>query len=82
MLTGLYHPPSQKDQYYFDNIDKALDVYSTYVKVILGGDFNNETGENWIGTFMYQHSLQSINEEPRVIKILIIPQLDRSFSNK
>ena len=37
---------SQKDQYYFDNIDKDLDVYSTYVKVILCGDFNNETGEN------------------------------------
>ena len=64
MLTGLYHPPSQKDQYYFDNIDKALDVYSTYVKVILGGDFNNETGENWIDTFMSQHNLQSINKEP------------------
>ena len=64
MLTGLYHPPSQKDQYYFDNIDKALDVYSTYVKVVLGGDFNNETGENWIDTFMSQHNLQSINKEP------------------
>ena len=68
MLIGLYHPPSQKDQYYFDNIDKALNVYSTYVKVILCGDFNNETGENWIETFMYQHSLQSINKEPSCYK--------------
>ena len=73
LLCGLYHPPSQKDQYFFDNIDKALDVYSTYEKVILGGAFVSQIDENCIDTFMYQHNLQSINKYPRVIKILIIP---------
>ena len=29
LLCGLYHPPYQKDQYFFDDIDKALDVYSS-----------------------------------------------------
>ena len=33
LLCGLYHPPSQSDQYFFDNLDKALDLYSTYEKV-------------------------------------------------
>ena len=27
LLCGIYHPPSQKDQYFFDNIYKALHVY-------------------------------------------------------
>ena len=64
MLRGLYHPPSQKDQYFLDNIDKALDIYSTYEKVIRGGDFNSQTDENCSDTFMYQQNLQSINKEP------------------
>ena len=55
---------SQKDQYFFDNVDKALDVYSTSEKIILGGDFNSQIGEDCIDTFMYQHNLQSINKEP------------------
>ena len=40
LLCGTYHPPSQSDQYYFDNIDKALDVYCQYEKIMLVGDFN------------------------------------------
>ena len=68
MLCGLYHPPSQKDQYSYDNIDKALVVYSTYEKIILGGDFNSQIGENCIDTFMYQHNLQSKNKEPSCYK--------------
>ena len=38
-------PPSQSDQYYFDSIDKALDVYYQYEKVVLVGDFNSQIGE-------------------------------------
>ena len=28
LLLGTYHPPSQKDEYYFRSIGKALDHYS------------------------------------------------------
>ena len=48
-LCGLCHPPSQKDQYFFHNVDKALDVSSTYVYCI--------------DTFIYHHNLQSMNKE-------------------
>ena len=68
LLSGLYHPPSQKNQYFFDNIDKALEIYSTYEKVILDGDFNSQTGANCNSTYMYQHNLQSINIEPSCYK--------------
>ena len=33
LLCRLYHPPSQSDQYFFDNLAEALDVYSIYEKV-------------------------------------------------
>ena len=27
LLGGMYHPPSQPDQYFFNALDKALDIY-------------------------------------------------------
>ena len=65
LFCGPYHPPSQKGQYFFDNIVKALDVYSTYE---ICEDFNSQIGENCIDTFMYQHNLQSINKQPSCYK--------------
>ena len=32
LLFGTYHPPSQNNQYYFDCLDNALVVYSSYEK--------------------------------------------------
>ena len=39
LLCGTHHPPSQSDEYFFDNLDKALDTYSKYDKVLPVGDF-------------------------------------------
>ena len=82
LLCGLYHPPSQKDKYLFDNIDKALDVYSPYEKVILSGDFTSQIAENCIDTFMYQHNLQSTNKEASCYKNPNNPSCIDLFSNK
>ena len=68
LLCGLYHPPSQSDQYFFDNLDKALDVYSTYEKVLITGDFNAQEGEKCLDTFLYQHELKSFNKEATCYK--------------
>ena len=38
LLGGIYHPPSQPDQYFFDSLGKALDVCCNYEKVLLIGD--------------------------------------------
>ena len=43
LLFGTYHPPSQNDIYYFNQLDKAIDTYNNYDKIILIGDFNAET---------------------------------------
>ena len=60
LLFGTCHPPSQNNQYYFDCLDKALDVYSSYEKVILTVDFNVQESECVLDSFLYQHDLTSL----------------------
>ena len=68
LLCGTYHPPSQSDHYYFDNIDKALDVCFQYEKIMLVGDFNTQIGEKCFGDFLFQHELKSVNNKPTCYK--------------
>ena len=63
LLCGTYFPPSQSDQYYFDNIDKALDVYCQYEQIMLIGDFNAQIGEKCFEDFLFQHELRSVNDK-------------------
>ena len=43
LLLGIYRPPSQQEEYFFNEIGKALDNYSTANEnFILVGDFNPE----------------------------------------
>ena len=42
LLFGMYHPPSQNDEYYFNYPNKALETYSSYENVLLAGNFNLE----------------------------------------
>ena len=68
LLFGTYHPPSQADSYYFDNLDKAFDTYSSYERRLLMGDFDAETSEPRIDTFVYEHELQSLVKEKTCFK--------------
>ena len=63
LLCGTYHPPSQNDEYYFNYLDKALDSYSNYEKVLLVGDFNTEITEHCIESFLYEHELSNLVKE-------------------
>ena len=38
LLCATYRPPSKNPKYFFDNIDKGLDVYSAYRRVALARD--------------------------------------------
>ena len=42
LLPGTYRPPSQSDQYFFENADTTLDIYCYYDEILLTGDFNAE----------------------------------------
>ena len=68
LLCEIYHPPSQNDQYFFDNIDRALDIYCSYEKIVLTEDFIVQKGKRLLDTFLYQHELHSINENPTCYK--------------
>ena len=64
LLSGIYHSPSQSDQYFFDKLDNALDVYSNYENILLVRDFNTQIRETYLDTFLYQHELENMNKEP------------------
>ena len=63
LLFETYHPPSQNDQYYFDCLDKALDVYSSYEKVVFTGDFHALGSKCIFDSFLYQHDLTNLVKE-------------------
>ena len=64
LLSGIYHPPSQSDEYFFDRLDNALDVHPNYKNILLVGDFNAHIGETSLGTFLYQQELKNVGKEP------------------
>ena len=62
LLGGMYNPPSQPDQYFFNTLDKA------YENVLLIGVFNAQVGETHLDTFLYQHELANIDKNQHVIR--------------
>ena len=68
LLCGTYHPPSQSDEYFFNNLDKALDTYSRYDKVLLVGDFNTEISEQRIESFLFMHEPCNLVKEKTCFK--------------
>ena len=50
LLFSIYRPPSQPETYFFEEIGKGLDLYSSqYESICLIGDFNCEPHESVIG---------------------------------
>ena len=68
LLLGTYHHSSQLDQYYFNNLDKLLDTYSNYDKILLVGDFNAQTTDHYLALFLYHHQLSRIVKERKCFK--------------
>ena len=69
LLFGTYHPPSQTDNYYFESITRALDIYGElYSKLLLVGDFNAEDSESCMSSFLYQHNLKNLVKQKTCFK--------------
>ena len=68
LLFGKYHPPSQPDIYYFDNLDRASDTYSNYEKRLLVRDFNTKTSEPRTDSFVCEHELHNLVKEKTCFK--------------
>ena len=60
LLFGTYHPPSQSDLYYFEQIGQSLDIYNRdYNKIILAGDFNAEDSEKCLSSFIFEYGFKN-----------------------
>ena len=69
LLLAAYHPPSQCDEYFFDNVSKVLDKYAhSHEKVLLAGDLNTQENESCINNFITKHDLKNIVKEPTCFK--------------
>ena len=69
LLFGTYHPPSQNDEYFFNQLEKALDIYNDlYSNFLLTGDFNSETSEPCLNTFLYQYEANNLVKEKTCFK--------------
>ena len=67
LLFETYHAPTQSDSYYFNNLDKALDLYSYYDRKLLIGDFNTQVSDI-LTTFLYQHDLENLAKDKTCFK--------------
>ena len=74
LLFGTYHPPSQNDNFYFDTIGRAIDIYNDkYDKILLAGDFNAQDNEMVFKQFLDLHSLKNIVKDKTCFKSLVNP---------
>ena len=65
LFCGSYHRLSQSNQYFFENIGKALDKYSKhYDKFMLVGDFNAEESEPCLSQFHIEYNAKNIAKNP------------------
>ena len=90
LLFGTYHPPSQSNEYYFESISRAMDVYlGSYDRFILGGDFNCEDSEPQLKLFLDKYHAKNIVKDKTCFKNvnnpscidLFITNQSRSFQN-
>ncbi len=69
LFLGIYRPPSQCEQYFFDQIEQGLDNFNNkYKNIVIMGDFNFEISETVISDFMDHYNLSSIVKNPTCFK--------------
>ena len=73
LLFGTYHPPSDSDKVYFQQIELALDAYSNYEKFLLVGDFNAEESEPCLNNFLYHCDAKNLVKEKTCFKSIDNP---------
>ena len=69
LLCATYHPPNQKDGYFFNHLGKAIDFYQQiYDKLLLVGDFNAEATEPCLSQFLFEYDAKNIVSEKTCFK--------------
>ena len=70
LLVGTYHPPSQNDHYFFENLDKKIDVCSHYEKILLADlETLMQKSRNFVQTLFFTNmSLRIQSKKKHVLK--------------
>ena len=67
-------PPESERWFYFDNIARALDIYTqTYDKILLTGDFNADENKGSLKSFLELYDLKNLVREKTCFKSLLNP---------
>ena len=81
LLFGTYHPPSQNDNFYFNNIGRALHIYKQkYDNILLVGDFNAEEKVAIFKNVMELYDLKNFVIEKTCVKSVENPSCVDLFS--
>ena len=82
LLMVAYHRPSQSDSYFFEDLNKALDIYSNCGKFLLSGGFNSESTELCMDSFLYEHGMTSLVKDQPCFKSITNPTcIDHVLTN-
>ena len=65
-LERTYNPPSQNNHYFFENLDKAINVLVTMKKLYLQETLMQKISEVCLDSFIYQHE----HKKKHVLKTL------------
>ena len=69
LLLNLYRSPNQCLKFFFNEIEKGLDFFSSkYEKLVLIGDLNCEPSDSVIGDFMDSYNLTNMVKDPTCFK--------------
>ena len=74
LLGGMYHPPKQRDNYFFNCLGNALNIYNNrYDKILLVGDFNAVVGESDFDGFLDLYNLKNLVKDKTCFKSINKP---------
>ena len=72
LLVGAYHSTNKvygsSDEVFFKNIGMTLDVYSSYDKFLIAGDFNVKEDDDILDEFMEDYLAKNLVKEPTCFK--------------
>ena len=83
VLFSVYRPPNQSQDYFFENLSRALDHYSeNYENFIKIGDFKMTETEEQLKDFLDLYSLKNLVRKPTCYKSQIARCIDLVLTNR
>ena len=83
VLFSVYRPPTQSQDYLFENLGRALDHYSdNYENFMFIGDFNMTETEEQLRNFLDLYRLKNLVQEPTCYKPQTARFIDLVLTNR